>query len=207
MKTIHRLGIFAIPACFVCAGAGMLLLLTVEYAAGNFYQQVRSQQALWIYSHIILLISTVLLLPAALSIRSAIIRPAAGILGTAMVVIIAPTAILLAGQYAIDFVVPLMIQVGGDALKVHRLLSANPLVNNLFYNLPNLVFLALMILSIALVWSRALARIPAAILIINWLAVILGNLIHPAFQRSAILLLAASYMPLVLQLWRDPLLD
>lgn len=202
MKTLSRIGIAAIPNTFLFAGIGMLLLLRVESADGTSYQQIQSNETDWLVAHIMLLVSAMFILPAALSLRSAIYHEGAGILGTLMVFVIAPSAMLLAGQYAIDFVVPLMVQVGGDALKVHGLLSAAPLINLLFYALPNLVFLALMLLSVALVWSRVLTRLPAVLLIVNWLAVLLGNLVHPAFQRVAILLLTVSYMPFVLKMWR-----
>ena len=202
MKTLTRIGIIAIPLTFLFAGIGMLLLLKVENADGTFYQQIQSNEIDWFIAHIILLVSTLLILPAALSLRSTINNEKAQILGTIMVLVIAPSSMLLAGQYAIDFVVPLMVQTGGDALKVHQLLSTTPLINLLFYGIPNLVFLALMLLTISLIWSRVLTRLPATLLIINWLVVLIGNLVHPAFQRVAILFLAISYMPLVLKMWR-----
>jgi hypothetical protein len=183
----------------------MLWLWVVERADSGFFESVRVNEAAWIGAHMVLLISTILLLPAAISIRSAVHNRAAGAIGTLMVVVIAPTSILLAGQYAIDFVVPLMIEVGGDALKVHGQLYASRHVHILFYGLPNLAFLALMVLSIALVWSGPLGRLSASLLMVNWLAVLLGNLIHPLFQRFAILLLAVSFMPFVLRVWRHSL--
>ena len=40
METIRRMGILAIPGTFLLSGAGMLWLLAVENAPGNFFQQV-----------------------------------------------------------------------------------------------------------------------------------------------------------------------
>ena len=202
MRIINRIGIIAIPITFFLAGNGMLLLLRVETARLPFIQQSTYYETEWFVSHIILLLSTMCILPAALSLQSVINLPRPKILGTIMVIVIAPTSILLAGQYAIDFVVPLMVRVGGDALKVHGLLSTTSLIDILFYGLPNLVFLALMLLTIAVVWSKVLTRLPAILLIFNWLVVLLGNLVHPGFQRVAILFLALSYMPLVKRMWR-----
>ena len=202
MRILNRIGIIAIPITFCLAGNGMLLLLRVETARLPFIEQITFYETEWFVSHIILLLSTMCILPAALSLQSVINHSRPKILGTIMVIIIAPTSILLAGQYAIDFVVPLMVRVGGDALKVHGLLSTTSLIDILFYGLPNLVFLALMLLTIAVVWSKVLARLPAILLIFNWLMVMLGNLVHPGFQRVAILFLALSYMPLVKKMWR-----
>ncbi|MCB0280069.1 MAG: hypothetical protein KDD94_11220, partial [Calditrichaeota bacterium] len=147
--------------------------------------------------------STVFIGPAALALRLAIRSGKAAVLATVMLVLILPTHLLLAGQYAIDFTVPLMVQIGGDALTLHGMLAQSVLVNTLFYALPNLVFLCLMILSVAVIASARLAKVPALILALNWLCVLLGNLIDPAFQRTAIVLLSLSFLPLVIDLWKE----
>lgn len=199
--TLRRIGIIAIPATFLLAGIGMLWLLAVENASGSFYEQIQSNGRDWVGAHLVLLASVFFMLPAALTMRSAIDHRLAAMMGTAMVLVIAPTTILLAGQYAIDFLVPIIVQIGGEALDVHRQLFQTPLVNTLFYGLPNLVFVALMVLSVSVVWGGILPRLAGGMLLVNWLVVLLGNLVHPALQRSAILLLAISFLPLTRALW------
>jgi len=203
MTFLKRLGLISIPTTFILAGAGMLLMRRVETAAGSIYEQIASHGQDWLAAHVILLASTMLLLPAALTLRSAIHKRGADLLGSAMILVIAPTALLLAGQYAIDFVTPVIVEVGGEALEVKARLADSTLVSVLFYGLPNLVFLALMILTFAVIWSGVLPRLYASLLVLNWLAVLLGNLVHPVFQRIAILMLALSYLPLVIRMWRD----
>ena len=198
MKLIQKLGILSVPLTFLSAGVGMLYLLQVDNLDGSYFERIQHQS--WITGHLFLLFSTVLMMPAALSLRGSIEKKAPSILATIMVIIIAPTSILLSGQYAIDFVMPLLGQAGGEALQVHGLLYGSALIETLFYGLPNLVFLALMLLSVAVVWNGTLLKVPATILMINWSAVILGNLIDPLFQRMAILLLAGSFVPFVLMM-------
>jgi len=199
---LRRIGILAVPATFMLAGIGMLTLFRVDAAAGEFFERIRSQESAWIAGHVILLGSTMLMLPCAIMLRSLVRNRAPGMLASITVLLTGVTSILLAGQYAIDFVVPLMARVGGDALTVHGMLTQSPLVNILFYGLPNLAFLALMILFICVVWDGRLSRSASSILILNWLAVLLGNLIHPLFQRTAIILLGLSSIPVVLALVR-----
>lgn len=207
MKTLRRLGLVSIPLTFSLAGIGMLWLLQVEQAPGSFFEQLGQHRTNWLGAHLLLLLSTVFLVPAALSIRLALRSKLVGALGTALIIIIALTTILLAGQYAIDFVMPLLIEVGGDALQVHGLLFKTPVIDRLFYKLPNLVFLALFLLSCTLLGLKNIPWSVRTILLVNWLLVLLGNLIHPVFQRVAIVLLAFSFLPFVYMYWNESAQD
>lgn len=74
--------------------------------------------------------------------------------------------------------------------KMHSMLFDTMLINTLFYGMPNLVFIALFLISIALIWNGTVSKTYAMVLLANWSAIILGNLIDPLFQRIALLLLA-----------------
>ena len=202
MGFLQRLAILSIPATYLVAGMGMLLLLTVKNAEGTFFERIQSHESEWIIAHIVLLFSTVFIIPGAIALRGMIHHRWASILGDACAVVLVPSTLLLAGQYAIDFVMPLIAEVGGDAYEVHGLLFDTALINTLFYGLPNLVFLALFLLTIALIWCNAVPKSIAIILLVNWTAVILGNLVDPLFQRLALLLLAFSFLPVVISSWR-----
>ena len=202
MRTLRRIGLLSIPLTFVLAGVGMIWLLNVENAPGDFYQRLVSNRNDWIGSHVILLMSTVFLLPAALSIRLTLKHRIVGAIATGLVILIGLTSVLLSGQYAIDFVMPLLVDVGGDALKVHGLLFKTTLIDSLFYKLPNLVFLALFLLTCTLFWNKRIPLKITVILLVNWLLVLTGNLIHPLFQRIAILLLAFSFVPFIYVFWK-----
>ncbi len=176
----------------------MLWLLRVDAAGGTFFDRIAAERPAWLGAHVVLLLSTVLLLPAALGLRSRIGGGKAGGFATGMVLLVAPTAILLAGQYALDFAVPSMLDVGGAALKVNATTRNAAPSGVLFYGLPNLVFLAMMALSLTVAWrATAVPRIAAVVLSVNWAVVLLGNLIHPALQRGAIVLLALAHLPLM----------
>lgn len=201
MNTLQRAGLLCIPLTFLFAGTGMIWLLSVDNAPGTFFDKLASHRGDWLGAHVILLLSTVFLLPGAISIHSTIQGKMARTIATVLLIIIAGTNILLAGQYAIDFVMPLLGDVGGDALKVHGLLYETTLVDTLFYKLPNLVFLSLFLLSCTLFWNQEIPRKYAFILLINWILVLIGNLVHPLFQRVAIVLLSFSFLPIVLFYW------
>ena len=201
MNTLQRVGLLSIPLTFLLAGTGMIWLLSVDNADGHFFDKLASNRSDWLGAHVILLLSTVFLLPAAISIHSTIQNKMAKTIATVLLIIIAGTNILLAGQYAIDFVMPLLGDVGGDALQVHGLLYDTPLVDTLFYKLPNLVFLGLFLLSCTLFWNKEIPKKYVFILLINWTLVLIGNLVHPLFQRVTIVLLSFSFLPIVLFYW------
>lgn len=201
MNTLQRAGLLSIPLTFLLAGIGMIWLLSVDNAPGTFFDNLASNRGDWLGAHVLLLLSTVFLLPAAISIHFTIHNRMARTIATVLLIVIAGTNILLAGQYAIDFVMPLLGDVGGDALQVHGLLYETPLVDTLFYKLPNLVFLGLFLLSCTLFWNKEIPRKYVFILIINWILVLIGNLVHPLFQRVAIVLLSFSFLPIVLFYW------
>jgi hypothetical protein len=185
--------LWSIPLCFFCAGAGMLMLLKVVNAEGNFYTRIQSESSAWIIAHVILLMGSILLLPASIGIRSLITNRKPGYLANIMVPIVAISGALLSGQYAIDFLMPEIARLGGDAHEIHRFLSTDGLVSMLFYNLPELSSLGLLIMSIALVWDERIGKTLSYVLIINWLVVILGNLVAIEIQRIALFVLGITF--------------
>ena len=203
MKTLRKLGLLSIPLAFLMAGIGVLWLLNVKNAPGSFFERIANNKDDWMGAHVVLLFSTVFLLPAAISIRRAVTHKIVGAVANILVVIVGLTSVLLAGQYALDFVMPLLSDAGGDALKVHQLLFESTLIKVLFYDLPNLAILSLFLLTCTMFWSDKMPLKFNLILMINWLFVLTGNLMDPLVQRIAILCLAFSFLPLVRVLWED----
>lgn len=202
MKTLNKIGLISIPLTFMLAGIGMIWLYKFDSIPSRFFEKLISNRYDWLGAHIILLASTIFLLPAAINIRLFVTHKIVGIIATTLTITIAVTNILLAGQYAIDFIMPILADIGGSALKVHSKMFENALIDSLFYKLPNLVFLALFLLTCTLFWSKKVPSKIMIILVIHWLFVLTGNLIHPLFQRIAILLLAFSFIPVVYQFWK-----
>lgn len=203
MKTLQKIGLISIPLSFILAGIGMIWLLKFDNAQGHFFDKLISNRNDWFGAHVILLLSTVFLFPAAVSIRLTLKGKTVGKIATSLVVIIALTSVLLAGQYAIDFVMPLLADAKGEALQVHGMLYNTLLIDTLFYKLPNMVFLALFLLTCTLFWNKNIPKKINIILLINWLFVLIGNLIDPLFQRVAIISLAFSFIPYVLFFWKN----
>ena len=68
-------------------------------------------------------------------------------------------AVLLSGQYVIDFINPIIAEVGGNALLVHKLILNDNPINILFYKLPNFVFNALMLLTIIALLEKPVVQL------------------------------------------------
>ena len=68
-------------------------------------------------------------------------------------------AVLLSGQYAIGFINPIIAEVGGNALLVHKLILNDNPINILFYKLPNFVFIALMLLTIIALLEKPVVQL------------------------------------------------
>lgn len=202
MKQVQRFELFLIPFVFIFAGIGMLWMLPFENPDNGFFDALRTNKSAWIGSHSILLLSTMIMVPSALAIRTVITGKFTKIIAMIMVVVIAITSILLAGQYAIDFVMPFLANGGEAGADIFLAFRNDPMMDTLFYGIPNLVFLALMVLSIVWAVDSEVTPIWKAILIINWACVLLGNLIHPAFQRISILALGATLLPFVINSWQ-----
>lgn len=199
---LSRACALALPSCFVLAGAGMLMQLPIERADVPFFTRLAIDPRWWIGSHIVLLASQMLMLPAAIALRREASTGRAGAVSTAALLVIAMGATLLGGQYAIDLVMPHLAAVGGPALEVHARLLGDPLIDGLFYGLPNLVFLAFMIAMMAAAAGGRWGRWRTLALVAVWLVVLLGNLLDPVVQRSGIILLAPVVWPVAVKQWR-----
>ncbi len=201
METLRKIGLLSIPLNFLLAGIGMLLLLKVDGASGDFFSRIANHESNWVNAHILLLVSTMLLLPASIGIRLELKHKVIGVIANGLIIIVAVTSILLAGQYVIDLIIPLLVAIGGEALKLHELLFSTPLLDILFYQLPNLAFLAMFLLTCTLFGNEKVPKKIAGLLLLVWLFVLLGNLIAPLFQRIAILLLGFTFIPFVRLSW------
>ena len=108
----------------------------------------------------------------------------------------------LAGQYAIDFVMPILAQVGGEAHNVHRELMKDQVIQILFYEMPNFVFLGMMLNHAALFRAGSVDRIHFALIILIWITIIAGNILSFDFvARFAILALGLSLVPVAARIW------
>ena len=88
---LKKMGLLSIPLNFIFAGLGMLMLLKVDGASGNYFQKISSEKEAWINAHIILLISTFFLISSSVTIR--FYTNKLTILSNSLLLIIIPTAI------------------------------------------------------------------------------------------------------------------
>ena len=117
----------------------MLWLYKFKTAPGDFFERLLSHQSDWIGAHLILFGSAILLIPASLALYSLTRGRKGELLAEFGLVLVVGGSFFLAGQYAIDFLMPLLATTGGEALQVHPKLFSTTLINILFYNVPDLL--------------------------------------------------------------------
>ena len=150
-----------------------------------------------------LLLSAVLLIPALIALRRVVGDARGALVADVWLIVAVPAAVLLGGQYAIDFIMPLIAEVGGEAHEVHRRFFTTEPLNTLFYSLPNLSTLGLLIMTVAVAWAGRVSRRYGGVLLAIWGVAILGGLVHPLVQRSALVALGVAFLPLGVRLSRD----
>jgi hypothetical protein len=186
----------ALPMAFFMAGAGMLWLYSFRIASGSFFERLLTHQNDWHGSHLLLFAGAILLVPAAIAMR-AVVNAGRGIwLADTGLILVMICSFFLAGQYAIDFVMPLLANAGGNAVNVHAALFDSKLINILFYNLPDLCFIGLLLLTVALARAEILGRAQIITIFILWGAVLTGNILdYPLIGRGALFLLGFAMLP------------
>ena len=70
-RFVRTLTALSLPFAFFSAGAGMLWLLRVRSAEGDFYARLLSHRSDWVGAQVVLLASAVLVIPAALALARA----------------------------------------------------------------------------------------------------------------------------------------
>ena len=93
----------------------MLWLKKFSNAEGGFYDRLLSNATDCVGSHLMLLASTSMLIPAAISVRSAVKRERNSMLASVSTSLVCVASLLLASQYVIDLVMPLIARAGGSA--------------------------------------------------------------------------------------------
>jgi len=144
-----------------------------------------------------------MLIPAAISVRSAVEHKKGSMLASVGTSLVCVTSLLLAGQYAIDLVMPLIARAGGSAIDVHKELSSYPVTNLLFYELPQLVFIGLLLTHLALFRAKIISLSHCVLLVMLWAAIIFGNVFgQTLLARGAILVLGVSLIRPAQEIWR-----
>ncbi len=185
------------PLAFFTAGTGMLWLYKFRTAPGSFYDRLINFEADWIGAHCFLFTSAILLIPAALALRSLVSTGRGSALAGTGLVLVMICSFFLAGQYAIDFVMPLIAKAGGAAHQVHQGLFETPLINILFYNLTDLCFVGLILLTAGVARAGIPGKVELSILGLLWALTLAANIFdYPLVGRSALFMLGFAMLPL-----------
>ena len=193
-----------VPGTFLLAGAGMLWLDTTRDQSVGFYDRLLAHQTAWVGSHSLLFTSTVLMVPAAIALWRVVAGRRGTVVGGIGLLVTVAAAFLLAGQYAIDFVMPLVAKAGEAAHPVHRGLFETPYIEIPFYNLAEIGPIGLLLLTIALSMSGAISRARTAVLAIVWIALIAGNIADQQLvARISLVALGLALLPVTRMILSD----
>ena len=158
----------------------------------------------WNSAHILLLLSAAMIFPAALAIRQLVANKPGRALAEIAAVMALFGSFFLGGQYVIDFIMPLIARAGGEAITVHNEFFTDPWVNTMFYNLQDLASIALLLGTIALVWSKTIDLKYFGILLALWGAIIAGGIMDVALlSRPAFIGLGLAFIPLSRKLYQE----
>ena len=164
MQRLNLIGIICIPVSLLVSGIGMLWLTKFSSAEGGFYDRLLSHTTDWVGSHLVLLVSTCMLIPAAISISSAVEHKKGSMLASVGTSLVCVTSLLLAGQYAIDLVMPLIARAGGSALDVHRELSSYAVTKSTLLRPTTTGFYRIVVDTLSIISSEDNLRVPLCII-------------------------------------------
>lgn len=203
-KFFKLLYVSTLPAGFVFAGSGLLWLYYIRQQDGGFYERLVTYATDWNSAHILLLLSAAMIFPAALAIRQLVANKPGRALAEIAAVMALFGSFFLGGQYVIDFIMPLIARAGGEAITVHNEFFTDPWVNTMFYNLQDLASIALLLGTIALVWSKTIDLKYFGILLALWGAIIAGGIMDVALlSRPAFIGLGLAFIPLSRKLYQE----
>jgi len=177
-KTIDYLSALAILVAFAGLFFGRLMIYPVATATGTFLERVAARAEAWDWGHRVMLVGMLAVLPAALALWR-IVRdrsPRLAELGAALTML---GAALGVGQYALDFAMLAAAHMEPAAAGEQFLtaLRADTFVQFVFYRLPDVSQLGLILFTVAL-WRQGRDwRLQAALVTIAAFAFLIGPLV------------------------------
>ncbi len=174
----------------------MLWLLRFDSVEGRFFERLQTHELDWIGAHILLFAGAVAFGPAVLAIVAAIDGRKGAWLAQSGAIVVFTTAPLLIGQYAIDFIMPKIAAIGGDALDVHRLLFSDPILKIAFYDVPDLLVIGLFMTHLGLFRSGMVSKWNIGMLVFCWAITIVASVSDLSFiARPGILGIGICLVP------------
>ena len=201
-KIFKLLYVSTLPAGFIFAGGGLLWLYYIRQQDGGFYERLVNYAGDWNSAHILLLLSAIMIFPASLAIRQLVAGKKGQVLTEIACVMALFGSFFLAGQYTIDFIMPLIAKAGGEAITVHQGFYTDPWVNTMFYNLQDMASISLLLGTIALAWSKTINLKYFGILMVLWVVIIAGGIMDVSLiARPAFIVLGLAYIPVAKKLY------
>lgn len=203
-KIFKLLYVSTLPAAFIFAGSGLLWLYYFRLQDGGFYERLVTYATDWNSAHILLSLSAIMIFPAALAVRQLVGSKPGRVLAEIAAVMALFGGFFLGGQYVIDFIMPLIARAGGEAFTVHNEFFTDPWVNTMFYNLQDLGSISLLLGTIALFWSKTIDVKYFGILLVLWVAIIVGGIMDiPLLGRPAFIVLGLALIPVSRKLYQE----
>lgn len=212
MRTYQRIVDLLAAASIVAAFGGLffgrLMIYPVAVAQGTFLERLAAESSAWHAGHQVMLLGMLALLPTALALRRAMHAHSPALTDVAAALAVLGAA-LGVGQYALDFAMLAAARIHGPAAGEQFLaaLRADTLVQVMFYKLPDLTQLGLILFTVALWKQGAGWRVPAALVTVAALAALIAPQLWGAMGvRVALGLTFAAFLPVAWKIATPPLI-
>lgn len=185
---------------------GRLMIYPVSTAPGDFLERVAAKSEAWDRGHRWMLVGMVGLIPAAIGLRRALRHRSPWLCDVAATLTIFGAA-LGVGQYALDFAMLAAAQVESPAARAEFLTAwqADAFVQLVFYKLPDLTQLGLILFTIALWRQGAGWRLQAAVVTLAAATSLIGpQLVGAAGVRLALGLWFVGFATVAWKIVRRP---
>jgi hypothetical protein len=207
----------SIMLCYPFYAIGQLWLFIYDQKSADFYIKINKFTSDWTNSHLLLLLSIVLMIPAFMAIDRFLNQNRINIWSKASVFLISLAVFVLFGQFVIDLCLVEIFKLPKDqAYSLLENIKSNYIINALFYDNSQIfilfkffdfALLAQIALGIALFKSKKMPTWALILFFIALMVTFLGILAHPVYgriaKRFAYALFSVSFYPIAISLIKN----
>lgn len=204
----------SILLCYPLYAIGQIWLFIYDQKSDDFYLKINKFTSDWTNSHLLLLLSITLMIPAFIAINRFLNQDKINIWSKISVFFISLSVVVLFGQFTIDLC---LIEIGklpeNQAYQIIDSIQSNSIIKALFYDNSQIFILfkfldfaliAQITMGIALLKSKKMPKWALALFFVALLITFFGILIHPVYgriaKRFAYSLFSISFLPIAISL-------
>lgn len=206
--------VLSILLCYPLYAIGQLWLFIYDQKSDDFYLKINKFTSEWTNSHLLLLLSITLMIPAFIAINRFLNQDKINIWSKISVFFITLSVVVLFGQFTIDLcLIEICKLPENQAYQIIDNIQSNPIINALFYDNSQIfilfkyidfALLSQITMGIALVKSKKMPKWALALFFVALLITFFGILIHPVYgriaKRFAYSLFSISFLPIAISL-------